>query len=282
MILRLLTAGTAVLMRSMGARRTIEPVAGLRLVVNELGPPDGEPWVLLHGMASTSVSWAAVARRLGRGCRVLLPELSVLGGTESGHPSLNVQEGVAAVAALIRSRLRGRPATVAGISLGGWIATRLTLAHPALVDRLLLVNCAGYRYQDWARIERLVRIDDLEGVDRLYQALFHRTPFALKLTRRGFLAAYRSPSVRHVIDTLRIEDSFDADDLRRLELPVGLIWADHDHMFEPEVARAMHAALPRGQLEMVPECGHGIQWERPRALIEATLRFRSETAPSDG
>lgn len=278
MILRLFTFGTAALMRSLGARRTTLAGPGVELVVNELGPRDGEPWVLLHGMGSTSASWALVARRLRSNCRVLIPELSALGGTRSTHQSLNVQEGVEAVATMITSRLGGRPATVAGISLGGWIATRLALARPELVDRLLLVNCAGYRDQDWARIERLVRIDDLEGVDRLQRALFHRRPLPLRLTRRGLLAAYRSPSVRHVLDSLRVEDSFDAEDLRRLELPVGLIWADGDGMFEPSVARAMHAALPSGRLEIVPECGHGIQWERPRALIDATLRFRRDTA----
>ncbi len=278
MILKLFAVGTATVMRALGARRTTETAPGLRLVVNELGPPDGEPWVLLHGMGSTSISWALVARRLRSNCRLLVPELSMLGGTDWSRDGLNIRDGVEAVARMMRSRLGERPATVAGISLGGWIATRLALARPELVSRLLLVNCAGYRDQDWERIERLVRIDDLEGVAQLQKALFHRTPFPLNLARRGLLAAYRSPSVRQVIDSIRVEDSFDADDLRRLELPVGLIWADGDGMFEPQVARAMRDALPEGRLEIVPECGHGIQWERPRALVEATLRFRSETA----
>jgi pimeloyl-ACP methyl ester carboxylesterase len=257
-------------------------IAGGTLIVNELGPADGEPWVLLHGMGSTSLAWALVAQRLKRDCRLLVPELSALGGSRMATDSLNVREGVEAVTELIGSSLGGRPATVAGISLGGWIATRLALAHPELVDRLLLVNCAGYRDQDWNRIQRLVRIDDLDGVDHLYQALFHRTPLVMRLARRGLLAAYRSPSVRHVIETLTIEDAFDAGDLRRLELPVGLVWSAGDGVFEPAIAHEMHAALPQGLLQIVPACGHAIHWERPRALRDATVRFRLQTGARAG
>ncbi len=278
MIRGLMSAGTATMMRSLGARRSFEEVDGGVLVVNEFGPPDGEPWVLLHGMGSTSLAWGLVARRLQRECRVLVPELSALGGSRTADGSLNVREGVEAVGALIRSRLGDRPATVAGISLGGWIATRLALARPELVERLLLVNCAGYRDQDWTRIARLVTVDDLAGVDRLYGALFHRTPLPLRFARRGLLAAYRSPSVRHVIETLRLDDGFDADDLHRLDLPVGLIWADHDGLFQPEVAHAMQRALPRCALQIVPACGHAIHWEQPRALLDATVHFQRATA----
>ena len=275
MIAGLMSLGSATVMRALGARRPRLRIGGADMVVNELGPPDGEPWVLLHGMGSTAVAWAPVARRLRHDCRLLVPELSALGGSRPPGASLNVREGVEFVRELIGARFDGRRATVAGISLGGWIATRLALAHPELVERLLLVNCAGYRDQDWDRIESLVRIEDLEGVDRLYGALFHRTPLPMRLVRRGLLAAYRSRSVRHVIDTLTIDDGFDGDDLRRLQLPVELVWSDRDGLFELEVGRAMHAALPRAGLRIVPDCGHAIHWERPGALLDATLGFKS-------
>ncbi len=278
MIGPIMSLGTAALMRSLGARRRRVELPGGWWVVNELGPPDGEPWLLLHGMGSTSLGWAKVARHLRRDCTVLIPELSTLGGSRPAGHALNVQDGVEAARALLRVRFPGRATTVAGISLGGWIATRLALAHPELVERLLLVNCAGYRNQDWDRIQQMVSIDSLEGVDRLYDALFHRTPLPLRFTKRGLLAAYRSPSVRRVIETVDYEDSFDAEDLARLSQPVSLVWADSDGLFDVEVAREMAASLRTGRLEVVARCGHGIQWEQPRALVDATLRFRAQTA----
>lgn len=278
MVLRLLAIGTSTLMRALGARPFRVETDRVSLLVHELGPKDGEPWVLLHGMGSTGLSWAFVTGRLRRNCRLLVPELSALGGTGGSRPGLDVREGVQAVAQMIRERVPDRPVTVAGISLGGWIATRLALAEPALVERLLLVNCAGYRDQDWERIQQVVTVSDLRGVDRLMAALFYRTPLPLRLARRGFLATYNSPTVRHILDSLTEEDSFDAGDLARLELPVGLIWGDRDGLFYPEVAHAMRSALPNARLEVVPRCGHGIQWERPRALAEAIDRFRSQSA----
>lgn len=277
MLLRLFGPVTALALRGLGARRRRERIGRLSLVVYELGPEDGEPWVLLHGMGSTALSWAPIARALRRDCRLLVPELSALGGTRGPRPALDVGEGAAAVAELIRRRVRGGRATVAGISLGGWIATRLALAHPELAERLLLVNCAGYLNQDWNRIRELVRVRGIDDVDRLCGALFHRPQPWVRFARRGFLAAYRSPAVRAVLDSIRPEDAFGEPELRGLEIPCGLIWSEHDALFTLEVGRAMAAALPYSRLFAVPDCGHAVQWECPRALLRALDAFRGWT-----
>lgn len=277
-MLRLVGLLSSAGMRSLGARRHRVQVGRHTLVVNEYGSPTGEPWVLLHGMGATAISWALVANKLRRDCRLLVPELSALGGSVGETPSLNVKEGVPAISRLIERLAPGKPVTLAGISLGGWIATRLALARPELVHRLVLINCAGYRDQDWERIQDSVTVTRPRDVDQLLRVLFLKPPPGFKLARRTFYAAYNSPPIRHVIETLSEEDAFDAGDLGRIERPVGLIWAEHDELFRLEVARAMRNALPRASLQVVDRCGHGIQWERPLALARAIERFRHELA----
>ena len=102
MVSRLLSIGTSTLMRALGGRQSRLEVEGVSLLLHELGPRDGEPWVLLHGMGSTGLSWAFVSGRLRRNCRLLVPELSTLGGTAGRRPSLDVRDGVRAVATMIR------------------------------------------------------------------------------------------------------------------------------------------------------------------------------------
>ncbi len=267
-----LSLWTGLVYRALGARRFRQWPQGSELVVHELGAEDGEPWVLLHGLGSTGLSWHAVASDLRRDCRILVPELSRLGGSRVPEGGLNVAEAAAAAAGLIAQRFPGRAVTLGGISLGGWVAVRLALERPELVERLLLVNAAGYRNQDWERIAKLVEVRTLADVDRIYDAIFVRPPLFLRLVRLGFLRAYRSRSVRRVIETIRPEDGFGAEDLARLEMPVGLIWGELDGLFRLEVGRA--GSLPRGELIVLPGCGHAVHWENPAALAAAVRTWR--------
>lgn len=274
MLVRLFSRLTALYLRLLGARRERLRRGSVSLVYYDIGPEDGEPWVLLHGLGSVAASWSPVMRGLRRGCRMLVPELSALGGTECPGDGLGIGPAVEIVTALMTEKLGTRPVTLVGLSLGGWVATRLALAHPGRVARLVLIDAGGYRDQDWSTIQSLVTIDDLAGVDRLYTALFVRVPWTMRLSRAIFLKGYTSPSVRNVLAGLTEADTFDDADLARLRMPVELIWAEGDGLFTLETARAMAAALPQARLEVLPGCGHAAHLERPRDLVKALQRFR--------
>jgi len=275
MLLELFLASSRGVLRGLGARREIVEIEGYRVVTWTLGPEGGEPWLLLHGLGSTAVSWAPVLRALRRECRCVVPELSALGGTAGPTAGLDVGTGARVAAALAERLLPGRRPTVAGLSLGGWMAVRLGLERPELPARLLIIDGGGYLDQDWERIERTVRVDSTAGVERLYDALFVRTPWTLRACKRTFLRAYGSTAVREVLDALDASDAFDDEALASLRVPTGLIWAEGDGLFRLEAGEAMARALPCSRLWTVPACGHAIQWERPGGLVERLRTFRS-------
>jgi 3-oxoadipate enol-lactonase len=227
-----------------------------------------------------AATWAPVMRALGKGCRVLIPEMSALGGTKAPKAGLGVMRGARTIARLIEKELGGRPVTLAGISLGGWTAVRLALRRPDLVSRLVLIDAGGYRAQDWDKIQELVRVQDMPGLDRLYGALFGEVPWVMRVSRKGFLQTYTSPAVTETLDELEEIDTFHDEDLARLRVPTALIWGERDGLFTVEVARAMAAALPNVHLEVIPGCGHAVHIECPERMIEAIQRFRHATTAS--
>jgi len=277
-MLRLYSLALGLFLSLIGARRHRLDEGPVSLVYYSLGPAGGEPWVLLHGLGAVAATWLPVMRALRRGCRVLVPELSALGGTRAPRAGLGVMRGAWAVARLIEKELGGRPATVAGISLGGWTAVRLALRRPDLVSRLLLIDAGGYRNQDWAKIQGLIRVHDLAGVDRLYGALFGRVPWVMRVSRDGFLRTYTSPSVTEILEDLDEGDAFGDEELARLRMPTGLIWGEKDGLFTVEIARAMAAVLPQVHLEVIPDCGHAVHVECSGRLVAAIERFRSATS----
>lgn len=279
MLLYLFTLATHFWLTCVGARRQRLQVGEVSLVYYSLGPRNGEPWVLLHGLGSVAATWGEVLFRLRRDCRLIVPELSIFGGSKIPGGGLNVRNGVEVISALIEKEFGGRPVTVAGLSLGGWLAVRLGLQRPDLVGRLVLVNSGGYREQDWDTIESLVRVENMEGVDRLYGALFARTPWVMRLSRAGFLQAYTSPAVTGILESISEEDTFTDNDLRQLRMPTALIWGEHDGLFRVDCARAMAEALPDATLEVLKGCGHAIHLECPDRLAEAMQRARRTVAP---
>lgn len=272
--------GEHLLLRLVGGRSRRHSTRGAELLCWEFGPPGGEPWLLLHGLASTALAWWPAIPRLRRaGRRLLVPELSALGGSRCPEGGLAVRDGVEAAVELIETRLGGGPVTVAGNSLGGWVAVRLALARPDLVSRLVLIDAGGYRDQDWEKIAGLVRVAEPEDVPPLYRALFQRVPLALALRagRRAFFTTYSSDEVQSVCARLSEDDTYDDRDLRRLTQPAALIWGEHDGLFPLEAAERMAAALPRGRLYRLAGCGHAVHWECPRALNDAIADFVGTT-----
>jgi pimeloyl-ACP methyl ester carboxylesterase len=278
MLARLFIFAASVFLRLVGARRRRLRRGPVSLVYYVIGRRDGEPWMLLHGLGSVAAGWAPILRGLRRSCRMVVPELSALGGTRSPGGGLGIEEAIDVLGALIDRELGNRPVTLAGLSLGGWMAVRLALALPERVSRLVLIDAGGYRDQDWEKIRSLVTIEDLAGVDRLYGALFVRVPWLMRVSRRAFLRAYTSPGVKNVLGGLSEADTFTGADLARLPMPATLIWAEGDGLFELATARAMAAALPQARLDVLPACGHAVHLECPRALLEALQRCRQATA----
>lgn len=274
MFARTLAAATAAALLARGMRATTVEIGPWRLRVWRGGRPGGEPWLLLHGMGATSATYLPLLGGLRDDCELIVPELSANGGTAGPRAAIGVAEGVEVVARLVERELPGRPATLCGVSLGGWIAAKLAAARPEAVARLVLVVPGGYRHQDWERIERMVHVQTLADIRAMWQALFVSPPWYLRLGRVGLYLLYRTPTVQDVLATVRQEDAFDDADLARITAPVGLIWGERDTLFRVEVGRAMQRALPDATLAVIPDAGHGVQWEKPAEFLAAIEAFR--------
>lgn len=238
-------------------------------------PDTCEHWLLLHGLGASPATWLPLLGGALREHEVLAPALSSLGGSLGPTSALGVDDGVARLAELLERRWPGKKVTVAGVSLGGWIAVRLALARPDLVARLLLVVPGGYRHQDWDRIERTVHIGNYADSNAIWAALFHRPPWFLRWGRPFLYLAYRSEAVAAALDTVREEDAFDDAELATLDLPVGLIWGESDLLFHVDDGRRMAAAIPGARIWTIPAAGHGVQWEKPTEFLAAVEAFRA-------
>jgi haloacetate dehalogenase len=105
----------------------------------------GPPLLLLHGHPRTHTTWYRVAPLLASRFRVVCPDLRGYGGSDKppttvDHAPSSKRAMAGDCLALMRALGHERFA-VFGHDRGGYVALRLALDHPAVVERLVLGDC---------------------------------------------------------------------------------------------------------------------------------------------
>lgn len=244
----------------------------------------GPPLVLVHGLAGAASNWADLAPRLARGRRVLVPDLPGHGGS-APLPAAPSLDAYADRVRLVAKREGMLASPLLGHSLGGLVALRLALRHPADVTGVVLAAPAGIssatrRAQFWitffgfARPARLVApLRGLLGRRPLLRApVFGRYQVADPLSLspgsvEGFLAAaplhtdVRSAGIALVRDDPRL-------DLDRVRCPCLVLSGGRD--LQVPIDDAFEYARRLGApVRTIADCGHLLIAERPDAVADA-------------
>lgn len=107
---------------------------------------NGQPVVLLHGIATSSANWRSTAEHL-RDIPAHILGLDLLGFGESPKPdesSYSITVHAAAVAATIKRMHFGQPVIIVGHSMGCLIAVHVAKLYPDLVKKLILYEAPLY------------------------------------------------------------------------------------------------------------------------------------------
>lgn len=237
--------------------------------------------VFLHGAGQNAHTWDTVILGLG------VPALAIdLPG--HGHsawrpdgdygPTLNA----AAVAPVLRE-LAPAADLVVGMSLGGLTAMRLAVHTPDLVRRLVMVDVtpsAPERHEQMTAAQlgavALVRgersFPDFGAmVDAAVAASPHRSRESL---RRGVFHNSRQlddGTWTWRYDTFRKVDGFDGlwDDVPNLRVPTTLVRGANSFFVNDDDAHLFARTAPGFQeLIVVPDSGHSVQGDQPRALVQ--------------
>src|SRR6202162_3562598 len=101
----------------------------------------GPPLFLFHSLLSDRASFDAIAPRLSRSFRVIVPELPGFGGSSAVSGGL---AGVAdRMAEAVKDAAGGEDAIVLGNGYGGFVALQMAIRHPGIATRLVLADCGA-------------------------------------------------------------------------------------------------------------------------------------------
>lgn len=252
---------------------------------------DGEPLVLLHGVATSRLIWCRVAEPLARGRRVIAVDVPGFGQSAPVGPGFELEQ----VADQLVDGLGLERFDLVGHSLGGAVAVATAARHPEAVRRLVLVAPAGLAPRATsvaaalgAAAERAVYARRALGYQLVARARGRRAMFGATVADAGRM---HPQDARLLLDASRgarrvsagVRRALEADlrdDLAAARMPVGLIWGTADRVVPYSGLEALRRLRPDAVVETLPATGHIPQIEDPAAFVAALERILSGAHPS--
>lgn len=218
--------------------------------------------VLLHSLAQSAELWRPLIDELSPSFRVIAPDARGHGSsTWDGNP-FTVADLAEDVASLI-GHLDAGPVSVVGMSMGGCTAIALASRHPELVDRLVLADTTADYGPDKAEAWE-TRASNASSKPREQQIEFQRDrwfspafvdaqPDEVQRVAEIFI---KTDSEAHAAACRALGQFDDTDRLAKVVQPTLLLVGEDDYATPPDMAGALHQALPDSRLEILPQTRH--------------------------
>ena len=255
------------------------PAVELNQIVHA-GPEGGGdlPLVIAHGLFGSGRNWGAVAKRLSAARQVVAVDMRNHGDSPRARP--HDYEGMAEDLAATIDALGGR-ADVLGHSMGGKAAMMLALSRPALVRRLIVADIAPVAYDhSHAGHIATMRGLDLAGVTRRSEADARLAPALADPGLRAFLlqSLDLTDGARWKLDLDALEEGMAATvgwpaPKGRFDGPALFVAGGQSDYLTPAHHDAIRAQFPDATFHTIPEAGHWLHAEQPRAFVDVVSTF---------
>lgn len=269
-----------------GVKDMFAVVDGVRVRYVRRG--QGPAVVLLHGFASSIYTWKDVLPGLAAGHEVIALDLPGFGASD--QPSDLSFETCHRVAIGLMDQLGIPRASVVGHSLGGAVALVIAARQPERVDRLVLIDAAGFNLRLEDR-PTLVRVSSHPAAEAFFTRLPVRRLFVTIGLRQNFfddrkvtpervdeyLVAAARPGTLAAIRSLAASSTLAPEDVEQMlgevRAPTLVVWGDHDEWIPLAHADRFAAGIAASRKVVVRECGHMPQEEKPAETLELLLEF---------
>jgi pimeloyl-ACP methyl ester carboxylesterase len=239
---------------------------------------DGPPLLYLHSSSGESYQWMDLLNGLAEHHEVHAPLHPGFFGSEGIEQIRDIEDLAYHYLAFIEGHGLER-VDVMACSLGGWIALELAARYPERIGRMVLAAPAGIRLADvpMADMFRLQLGQEDEARALFFHDPAHPLAQLVIPTFEGLddellaafisaMAATAKVSWNPYLHDPRLEGL-----LARIDAPVLLVWGDDDRLIPPAYGTRLAELIPGARLEIVPDCGHVVWFEKPGELLDLAL-----------
>jgi pimeloyl-ACP methyl ester carboxylesterase len=271
---------------------------------------EGSPTVVLEAGAGMGlVSWSTIQDELGRFTETCSYDRAGYGWSEPGPKPRNARQITSELSTLLENAEKAGPYVLVGHSFGGLIIRLFSHTHPGQVAGLVLVDGI---HEDGGEV--------WGQESALYRPTWRLAPVLARigLVRLGAgsvlpqIGAVADEAYRHMLQQASLSRAVSALSAELLSLPtseaqlrgtgrslgelplivvaaghLGLPgqfpaeWVEEQYPRWLELQHELTTRSSRGELRIVEDSWHGIQWDRPDAVIQAVREIIEEVRSHD-
>jgi pimeloyl-ACP methyl ester carboxylesterase len=254
----------------------------------------GSPVILIHGLGASADIWMHNIEALARRHRVYAPDVVGFGKTDKPDTEYSAALFPTFINDFMRTLNIEKP-TLVGNSLGGGIALQYALLYPEKVDKLVLVDSAGFGADAPLplRLVSLPLVGELMTRPSRFEAYvyFRHAVYDPAVLTREFVDIYHEihalpGNQTSLLKVIRSILSFRGgnremlgpvmSNLHRITHPTLILWGTHDKVLPLRHAAVGKERMPNAQLHIFDHCGHMPQYEKPEEFNQVVEAFLSE------
>ena len=267
-------------------------IKGQLVHLRDEGPrDDATPIVLLHGTAASLHTWEGWVKALRDKRRVITLDLPGFGltGPFIGQYTRGDYRGdtLARFVIDVLDALKLQRVVMGGNSLGGEVAWRVATLAPQRVDRLILVDSSGTKFEPDSLGLGFV-VARIPGVNVVFEHILPRA-----LVAQTVLSVYGDPANvsaelvdryyelmlregnRHALGQRlkQLEHGEHVARIATLKLPTLILWGGRDHLIPPRYGHEMQRLIAGSELLVYEDLGHVPQEEDAARTVVAVKGF---------
>lgn len=249
----------------------------------EKGEKDGLPVIFLHGVGDSHRSWDIVFKHLPPTIRSIA--LTQRGHGDASKPTTGYEPAdFANDVRLFMAELGLDSATIVGHSLGSFVAQRLAIDNPELVNSLILIGSFATCMDNQGVIkftsENIYGLKDpigLEFVRSFQLSTFHR-PVDPEHFETAVNESLKVPAFvwQQACESMIANDH--SAELGQIAAPTLLIWGNKDLFFDRNEQVRLLDGIGNAELKIFDGDGHAPIWESPEKVAKEVERFASKKA----
>lgn len=247
--------------------------------------------LFLHGLTASLEHWYKLIPELVQHYKIITVDLPGCGCSVKPRVTYSVDFYMRFLRNFVTT-MKLNDFALIGHSFGGGLALKFALTYPRVVNRLVLLNNAGF----CQRLNILLRLLTIPGLRGLL-TLANRDAVALGLKMvvydNSLIEAhfvdrvyeiFRSPGFYHAFfSTLEQSANFFgikpaiyqsiSDALLNLRVPTLVFWGDNDPILPFKWQQQSLKQLPCAKIQILPQCGHLSYLEHPKTVAQAIKYF---------
>lgn len=245
---------------------------------------NGPVLLLLHGTASSLHTWDSWTKRLTEHFTVVrldLPAFGLTGATVQRDYSLTFYVDFIEQ---FTQQLNIEKFSVAGNSLGGGIAWSYATQHPQRVEKLILIDSAGFPKNEKPLVFKLAQnpisaailkyLTPKEFMRLNLEQVYHQHELiSNELIQRYWRLSLREGSRQAFVDRTKATFDYPLDSLSTLQIPTLILWGKEDKWIDVSNADKFAQQLPQSTVIIYPILGHVPMEEDPSSTVDDSIQF---------